>query len=491
MDFLEQKNYLLEIEDFMRKLIETIGDKDEIDLLLELTNNKKLIDKIDLCFKDQNDIKQVDLEKLVNNKLLKEVIESYLIEKDQMTLFSDENEVANGDYYKGKDENDPVRQYLKEIGRIPLLTPEEEISLFLELEDLSNRTDLTDEEKKEQETKIKNQIMEANLRLVVSIAKRYIGRGLSFLDLIQEGNFGLIKATDKFDVHKGFKYSTYATWWIRQSITRATADYGRTIRVPVHMVETINKVKKTQRQLTMGLGREPTNEELAKELNMSVDKVSELIRISQDTVSLETPIGEEEDSRLGDFIPDEETVTPQDYADNEMLKVIFNELFTEILTPKEKKVIEYRFGMNGNKVHTLEEVAKEYNVTRERIRQIEAKALRKLRKPKATKKLEGYGEFSKDSLELMFAQIKEPKRSPYYDYNRRNRENYNQNKATLTKPKESNYNGKYDSIDDEVVNKFVEVLDNESTTETNQMRKEKQLIKKRVQQQTNKKSSTN
>ena len=271
--------------------------------------------------------------------------------------------------------NDPVRMYLKEIGQIKLLTMQEEL-------DLADRILEGDEQ-------AKTILAEANLRLVVSIAKRYVGRGMLFLDLIQEGNIGLMKAVDKFDVTKGYKFSTYATWWIRQSVTRALADQARTIRVPVHMVETINKLARIQRQLTLELNREPTEQELAKKMNVSIDKIREIYKISQEPVSLETPIGEEDDSHLGDFIKDERNMSPEEYATNEMLKdEIADVLLT--LTEREEKVIRLRFGLEDGKSRTLEEVGQMFGVTRERIRQIEAKALRKLRHPSRSRKLKDY-----------------------------------------------------------------------------------------------------
>ncbi|MBQ7597563.1 MAG: RNA polymerase sigma factor RpoD [Clostridia bacterium] len=268
--------------------------------------------------------------------------------------------------------DDPVKVYLKDIGRVPLLSPEEEIELAIRISD-------NDQEAKDRLTK-------ANLRLVVSIAKRYVGRGMMFLDLIQEGNLGLIKAVDKFDYTKGFKFSTYATWWIRQAITRAIADQGRTIRIPVHMVETINKVKKTSNMLLHRDGRDPSPEDIAAEIGMSVDKVRDILRISQEPVSLETPIGEEEDSHLGDFIPDEDALSPADAAAMTFLRSKVNEVL-ETLTPREAEVLRLRFGLRDGTPQTLEEVGKEFNVTRERIRQIEAKALRKLRHPSRSKHL--------------------------------------------------------------------------------------------------------
>ena len=271
--------------------------------------------------------------------------------------------------------DDPVKVYLKEIGRVPLLTSEEEIELAI-------RIGNNDEQ-------AKKRLSEANLRLVVSIAKRYVGRGMQFLDLIQEGNLGLIKAVEKFDYTKGFKFSTYATWWIRQAITRAIADQARTIRIPVHMVETINKVKKISSQLLHKNGHEPTAEEIAEELDMPIEKVREIMRVAQEPVSLETPIGEEEDSHLGDFIPDDEAPAPADAASHTLLKEQLAEVLST-LTPREAKVLSLRFGLEDGHPRTLEEVGKEFDVTRERIRQIEAKALRKLRHPSRSKKLKDF-----------------------------------------------------------------------------------------------------
>ncbi|QZA32226.1 RNA polymerase sigma factor RpoD [Hydrogenibacillus sp. N12] len=271
--------------------------------------------------------------------------------------------------------SDPVRMYLKEIGRVPLLTAEEEI-------ELAKRIEQGDEE-------AKKRLTEANLRLVVSIAKRYVGRGMLFLDLIQEGNLGLLKAVEKFDYRKGYKFSTYATWWIRQAITRAIADQARTIRIPVHMVETINKLIRVQRQLLQELGREPTAEEIAKEMDMPVDKVREIQKIAQEPVSLETPIGEEDDSHLGDFIEDQEAMSPSDAAAYEMLKEQLEEVL-DTLTDREENVLRLRFGLDDGRTRTLEEVGKVFGVTRERIRQIEAKALRKLRHPSRSKRLRDF-----------------------------------------------------------------------------------------------------
>ena len=292
--------------------------------------------------------------------------------KDEENLILNDEEIT-----KDVNINDPVRMYLKEIGRIPLLTPDEELAL-------SERINNNDED-------AKRILAESNLRLVVSIAKRYVGRGLLFLDLIQEGNIGLMKAVDKFDSNRGYKFSTYATWWIRQAMTRALADQARTIRVPVHMAETINKMVRVQRQLTLELNREPSEEEIAKKMNVSVDKVREVIKISQDPVSLETPIGEEDDSHLGDFIKDESSLSPEEYTENEILKEEIDDVLKS-LQQREQEVLRLRFGLKDGTCHTLEEVGKKFNVTRERIRQIEAKALRKLRHPSRAKKLRDFME---------------------------------------------------------------------------------------------------
>ena len=289
-------------------------------------------------------------------------------EKEEIIL-SDE------DITKDVNINDPVRMYLKEIGRIPLLSTDEEA-------EISKKVAVDDPE-------AKRILAESNLRLVVSIAKRYVGRGLLFLDLIQEGNIGLMKAVEKFDYDKGYKFSTYATWWIRQAITRALADQARTIRVPVHMVETINKMSRVQRQLTLELNREPTEEEIAKKMGVGGDKVREVLKISQEPVSLETPVGEEDDSHLGDFLKDESSLSPEEYTENEILKEEIKEVLMS-LQAREQEVLELRFGLLDGTCHTLEEVGKKFNVTRERIRQIEAKALRKLRHPSRAKKLKDF-----------------------------------------------------------------------------------------------------
>ena len=296
-------------------------------------------------------------------------------EKKSGVVIKATGEIEVTDSAKNIPTDDPVRMYFKEIGKVPLLSAEEERELAIRIEQ-------GDEE-------AKKKLCESNLRLVVSIARRYLNRGLSFLDLIQEGNLGLIKAVEKFDYTKGYKFSTYATWWIRQAITRSIADQARTIRIPVHMVETINKLIRISRQLLQEYGREPTSEEIAKEMGISVDKVREIKKISQDPVSLETPIGEEEDSHLGDFIPDEDIPSPVDAAAYSMLQKQLREVL-DTLSEREKKVLILRFGLDDGRPRTLEEVGKEFNVTRERIRQIEAKALRKLRHPSRSKKLRDY-----------------------------------------------------------------------------------------------------
>ena len=306
-------------------------------------------------------------------------LDSILLIKDDDIPLDDKDdvEVENIDLSvpEGVSVEDPVRMYLKEIGKVPLLTAEEEIELARKMEE-------GDEE-------AKKRLAEANLRLVVSIAKRYVGRGMLFLDLIQEGNLGLIKAVEKFDYRKGYKFSTYATWWIRQAITRAIADQARTIRIPVHMVETINKLIRVSRQLLQDYGREPTPEEIADKMDLSVDRVREILKISQEPVSLETPIGEEEDSHLGDFIQDENVPVPAEAAAFTMLREQLEEVL-DTLTPREQKVLRLRFGMDDGRARTLEEVGREFSVTRERIRQIEAKALRKLRHPSRSRKLRDY-----------------------------------------------------------------------------------------------------
>ncbi len=312
------------------------------------------------------------IEKIIDtlNKSGVEIVEDFGKELAEIEISRDE--LQDLSIPEGININDHVKMYLKEIGKVPLLDNDEEI-------EIAKKVALGDEE-------AKKKLAEANLRLVVSIAKRYVGRGMLFLDLIQEGNLGLIKAVEKFDYSKGFKFSTYATWWIRQAITRAIADQARTIRIPVHMVETINKLIRVSRQLLQELGREPTPEEIAEELNMMPDKVREIMKIAQEPVSLETPIGEEEDSHLGDFIPDNDAPAPYEAASFSLLKEQLMSVL-KTLTPREEKVLRLRFGLDDGRTRTLEEVGKEFNVTRERIRQIEAKALRKLRHPSRSKKL--------------------------------------------------------------------------------------------------------
>ena len=326
----------------------------------------------------------------IDNDTLDEIYTMFVDNNITVVSESDVDDTSNGEVIKMKEEpvilsdeditkdvniNDPVRMYLKEIGRISLLTPQEEMELSIKVA--------------ENDELAKNKLAESNLRLVVSIAKRYVGRGLLFLDLIQEGNIGLMKAVEKFDYTKGYKFSTYATWWIRQAITRALADQARTIRVPVHMVETINKMARIQRQLTLELNREPSEEEISAKMGISVEKVREVIKISQEPVSLETPIGEEDDSHLGDFLKDESSLSPEEYTENEILKEEIMEVLMS-LQPREQEVLELRFGLLDGTCHTLEEVGKRFNVTRERIRQIEAKALRKLRHPSRAKKLKDF-----------------------------------------------------------------------------------------------------
>ena len=349
----------------VKKIIEKAKEKGKItygELATELDDtNPEEIDQVFDAFEDlgvdlNDDLDEPDIEDLEN------------VEEIQL----EDMDVTN---LEGVSVDDPVRMYLREIGKIPLLTYEEEA-------ELAQRIVNGDEE-------AKKKLAESNLRLVVSIAKKYVGRGMLFLDLIQEGNMGLIKAVEKFDYNKGFKFSTYATWWIRQAITRAIADQARTIRIPVHMVETINKLIRTSRQLLQQNGREPTPEEIAKEMEISVERVMEIQKIAQDPVSLETPIGEEEDSHLGDFIQDEDSPAPQDSAAHTLLREQLEEVM-ETLTPREAMVLKLRFGLEDGKARTLEEVGRQFDVTRERIRQIEAKALRKLRHPSRSKKLRDY-----------------------------------------------------------------------------------------------------
>ena len=347
--------------------------------LVELgKKNKNFLEyaQIDSYFKDMklnSDMMEAIYDYLEQNGI--DVLTLAAVADDDEDLddpIEDETEIAVPD---GVSIEDPVRMYLKEIGKVPLLSAEREIELAQRME--------------EGDEAAKKKLAEANLRLVVSIAKRYVGRGMLFLDLIQEGNLGLIKAVEKFDYRKGYKFSTYATWWIRQAITRAIADQARTIRIPVHMVETINKLIRVSRQLLQELGREPLPEEIAKEMDMPVERVREILKISQEPVSLETPIGEEEDSHLGDFIPDDDALAPADAASMSLLKEQLADVL-KTLTPREEKVLSLRFGLEDGNPKTLEEVGKEFNVTRERIRQIEAKALRKLRHPSRSKKLKDF-----------------------------------------------------------------------------------------------------
>ena len=347
-----KKNESLTFEEISSKLAEFDLDSDQMDTVFETLES--------MGIEITSGFEEIELEDLDDD--------SMEISKDELEDLTVPDSVSI---------DDPVRMYLKEIGKVPLLTNEEE----LELSQRMSEGDL----------KAKKRLAEANLRLVVSIAKRYVGRGMLFLDLIQEGNLGLIKAVEKFDYKKGFKFSTYATWWIRQAITRAIADQARTIRIPVHMVETINKLIRVNRQLVQDYGRDPSPEEIAKELNIPIDKVGEIMKIAQEPVSLETPIGEEEDSHLGDFIQDEDALEPAESATQTLLREQLNEVL-ESLTAREEKVLRLRFGLDDGRTRTLEEVGQEFNVTRERIRQIEAKALRKLRHPSRSKKLRDFME---------------------------------------------------------------------------------------------------
>ena len=362
--------------------MENKDKKSLLDNLIEKASkndNKIFANDIDMLLVE-NDIDFDEMEKIYaaiesrNIEIIDDISDSLL---DELSIDIDTVKTYDGDEVAYPDAqaamvDDPVKVYLKEIGVVELLSPEEEIELAIRIS--------------EDDPEAKRRLTEANLRLVVSIAKRYVGRGMQFLDLIQEGNMGLMKAVDKFDYSKGFKFSTYATWWIRQAITRAIADQGRTIRIPVHMVETINKVKKTSSLLLHRNGHEATAEEISEELEMPVDKVREILRISQEPVSLETPIGEEEDSHLGDFIPDDEALSPDDAAAKTLRREKIGEVL-KTLTPREARVIAMRFGLDNGKPMTLEEVGKEFDVTRERIRQIEAKALRKIRHPSRSKYL--------------------------------------------------------------------------------------------------------
>ena len=355
--------------------------------LLEMAKKKKMVIEDTEIIRYFNDAKEIELN-LERMEQIFSFLESHNVDILTITEEDDDEELLLDDLEEDVDVDkidisvpdgvsieDPVRMYLKEIGKVPLLSAEEEIELAKRME--------------EGDEQAKQKLAEANLRLVVSIAKRYVGRGMLFLDLIQEGNLGLIKAVEKFDYRKGYKFSTYATWWIRQAITRAIADQARTIRIPVHMVETINKLIRVSRQLLQELGREPTPEEIAEEMHMSVERVREILKISQEPVSLETPIGEEEDSHLGDFIQDDNVPVPADAAAFTMLKEQLEDVLST-LTDREQKVLRLRFGLDDGRARTLEEVGKEFNVTRERIRQIEAKALRKLRHPSRSRKLKDY-----------------------------------------------------------------------------------------------------
>ena len=358
---------LKELKDYAKKKKNVLETNDIADFFVDYELNEDSYDRI-YEFMEQNGIDIIKMEEDTEEDVVDDEID--LSEEEEV-------DVENIDYSipDGISLDDPVRMYLKEIGKVPLLSADEEI-------ELAQRMEEGDEE-------AKKKLAEANLRLVVSIAKRYVGRGMLFLDLIQEGNLGLIKAVEKFDYRKGYKFSTYATWWIRQAITRAIADQARTIRIPVHMVETINKLIRVSRQLLQELGREPTPEEIAEEMNLPVERVREILKISQEPVSLETPIGEEEDSHLGDFIQDDNVPVPADAAAFTLLKEQLNEVLGT-LTEREQKVLMLRFGIEDGRARTLEEVGKEFNVTRERIRQIEAKALRKLRHPSRSRKLKDY-----------------------------------------------------------------------------------------------------
>ena len=370
-----KKELLAELENRAKSKNNTLTYADMADYLDSLDLSKNMIDEIydSLMGKDIaiNDSEPDDFDLLIDND-----DDDSDVDRDSGLVISDTGEIdVDASMPKGIAVDDPVRMYLKEIGKVPLLSADEEI-------ELAKRMEQGDEYAKQK-------LCEANLRLVVSIAKRYVGRGMLFLDLIQEGNLGLIKAVDKFDYRKGYKFSTYATWWIRQAITRSIADQARTIRIPVHMVETINKLIRVSRQLLQANGREPKPEEIAEEMGLTVEKVREIQKIAQEPVSLETPIGEEEDSHLGDFIPDEDVPAPAEAASFSMLKEQLDEVL-DTLTDREQKVLRLRFGLEDGRARTLEEVGKEFDVTRERIRQIEAKALRKLRHPSRSKKLKDY-----------------------------------------------------------------------------------------------------
>ena len=363
--FEEKLKELVELGKKKKKVLEI---QEISDFLADLELSSEQMEKVYEYLEAMN----IDVLRIGNDDDLDADIDDLILAEEEEEVDMEKIDLSVPD---GISIEDPVRMYLKEIGKVPLLSAEEEI-------DLAKRMAEGDES-------AKKRLAEANLRLVVSIAKRYVGRGMLFLDLIQEGNLGLIKAVEKFDYQKGFKFSTYATWWIRQAITRAIADQARTIRIPVHMVETINKLIRVSRQLLQELGREPLPEEIAKELDMPVDRVREILKISQEPVSLETPIWEEEDSHLGDFIQDDNVPVPAEAAAATLLKEQLNEVL-DTLTDREQKVLRLRFGMNDGRARTLEEVGKEFDVTRERIRQIEAKALRKLRHPSRSRKLRDY-----------------------------------------------------------------------------------------------------
>ena len=364
-----KKQGSLTLDEIMGAFSNTELDKDKVENLYETLGNlgieilEKKEEKVSVDFSADDDL-TLDMES-IDDDVVDKIGKEEDVEMDKLDL----------SLPKGISIDDPVRMYLNEIGKIPLLKPHEEVELAKRM--------------MEGDEIAKQRLVEANLRLVVSIAKRYVGRGMLFLDLIQEGNLGLIKAVEKFDYERGFKFSTYATWWIRQAITRAIADQARTIRIPVHMVETINKLIRVSRQLLQELGRDPKPEEIAKEMDMSEEKVREIMKIAQDPVSLETPIGEEEDSHLGDFIPDEDALAPAEAAAYSLLKDQIEEVLGS-LNEREQKVLKLRFGLEDGRARTLEEVGKEFDVTRERIRQIEAKALRKLRHPSRSKKLRDY-----------------------------------------------------------------------------------------------------
>ncbi len=396
---LYKKKGFIEVKDIAAYVSSDSDEFDDIITALEkndvdvVSQEEMVTYKVPTMLQDDEDEEEVVEQIKLNLDFAKDIEEELLHDKSFESITSIKVD-------------DPVRMYLKEIGRVELLDPDTEMELAKDIYHAKNKKDEYDEFKDTGETiteiynheveelmfkgeLAKNKLVEANLRLVVSIAKRYVGRGMQFLDLIQEGNMGLIKAVSKFDHKKGFKFSTYATWWIRQAITRAIADQARTIRIPVHMVETINKLVRTQRQLIQELKREPLPEEVAKRMNISVEKVQIIQKVAQEPISLESPVGEEEDSSLGDFIPDQDTLTPMEFTSKEMLKRELDDVL-ETLTDREEKVLRMRFGLLDGRTRTLEEVGREFGVTRERIRQIEAKALRKLRHPSRSKKLKDF-----------------------------------------------------------------------------------------------------